>query len=193
MIYSNGVKRVVDIIISVWLIIITAPVMIVGVVAVCFSSSGPIFFLQKRVGRDEKRFMIYKIRTMHVDPHRQPSQTRGYDQGVFLAGRLLRRFKIDEIPQLFNVLRGDMSLIGPRPCLEDALSGMPDWARLRFSVRPGLSGLAQVSGNIELSWEERWRYDVKYVSSCSLILDAAIALKTVLVIVFGENQFVRKI
>jgi lipopolysaccharide/colanic/teichoic acid biosynthesis glycosyltransferase len=182
MIYSNGVKRVVDIIVSVWLIIITAPLMIIGVVAVCFSSSGPIFFLQKRVGRDEKRFMIYKIRTMHVDPHRQPGQTRGNDQGVFLAGRLLRRFKIDE-----------MSLIGPRTCLEDALSGMPDWARMRFSVRPGLSGLAQVSGNIELSWEERWRYDVKYVSSCSLILDSAIALKTVLVIVLGENQFVRKI
>jgi undecaprenyl phosphate N,N'-diacetylbacillosamine 1-phosphate transferase len=192
MMYSNSVKRIVDVLVSFFLILITAPVIIIGVMAVRLSSHGPIFFLQKRVGRDEKRFTIYKIRSMHVDPAREPGQTRKNDRGVFLAGRLLRRFKIDEIPQLFNVLIGDMSLIGPRPCLEDTINEMPGWARVRFSVRPGLSGLAQVSGNIELSWEERWRYDIQYVSSCSFILDAAIALKTVLVILFGENQFVRK-
>ena len=190
--YSNSIKRFIDIFVSSFLIIIAAPVTIIGMVAVWFSSPGPIFFLQERVGRGEKRFMIYKIRTMHVDPNRQPGQTRENDRGVFLSGRLLRRFKIDEIPQLFNVLIGDMSLIGPRPCLEDTLNEMPHWAKLRFSVRPGLSGLAQVSGNIELSWEERWRYDIKYVSSCSYILDAAIAVKTILVVLFGERRFVRK-
>lgn len=192
MIYSNIIKRVIDILVSLLLIIIAAPVVLIAAVAVRLSSSGPIFFLQKRVGRDEKRFMIYKIRSMHVDFGRSPGQTRGNDRGIFLAGRLLRRLKIDEIPQLFNVLRGDMSLIGPRPCLEDTLNGMPSWARLRFSVRPGLSGLAQVSGNIELSWEERWRYDIQYVYSYSFILDAWIALKTVLVVFLGENQLCKK-
>jgi lipopolysaccharide/colanic/teichoic acid biosynthesis glycosyltransferase len=190
--YSDIIKRVLDVLLSLLMILITAPLIIVGVLAVRLSSPGPIFFLQKRVGRDDKRFVIYKIRSMHVDPARQAGQTTGIDQGVFFAGRLLRRFKIDEIPQLFNVLIGDMSLIGPRPCLEETLNEMPHWAKLRFSVRPGLSGLAQVSGNIELSWEERWRYDIKYVSSCSCILDAAIAVKTVLVVLFGERRFARK-
>jgi undecaprenyl phosphate N,N'-diacetylbacillosamine 1-phosphate transferase len=192
MMYLNVVKRIIDILVSFLLILLATPVMLVSAVAVRLSSPGPIFFTQKRVGRNEKRFMIYKIRSMHVDPDRRPSQTRGNDRGVFLAGRLLRRLKIDEIPQLFNVLKGDMSLIGPRPCLEDTLNGMPKWARLRFLVRPGLSGLAQVNGNIELTWEERWRYDIQYVSSCSFILDVAIVLKTVLVVFIGENQFVQK-
>jgi undecaprenyl phosphate N,N'-diacetylbacillosamine 1-phosphate transferase len=193
MIYILIIKRIIDLLVSILLLILAAPLIIVGMAAVFLSSPGPIFYVQKRVGRKEKSFAIYKIRSMHVHHERQPGKTRADDPGFFPVGRVLRRFKIDEIPQLINVLKGDMSLIGPRPCLEETLSLMPDWAKVRFSVRPGLSGLAQVRGNIELTWEERWRYDVEYVSSCSFIQDISIAMCTLFVVLMGEKRFVRKI
>lgn len=192
MIYRDGVKRLLDGVGAGMLLVIFSPLLLLGVMAVSLGSVGPIFFRQKRMGRALQPFTILKLRTMHVDEKRAPGQTRNHDPGVFPAGRLLRRFKIDEIPQLLNVLRGDMSLIGPRPCLEESVGDMPEWAMERFAVRPGLTGLAQVRGNIELSWPERWRYDVRYVRDCSFRLDAAIAAATVLVVLLGERHLLRR-
>ena len=113
----------------------------------------------------------------------------GKDPRITKMGFLLRRFKIDELPQLINVLKGDMSIIGPRPSIPDYLKSYQNWERERFTVRPGLSGLAQVNGNIFLSKTERSKFDVEYVHKISFLLDTKIVLKTILVIIFGEEKF----
>lgn len=189
MIYSKGLKRGFDIMVSLILTLIALPVLIVSAVAIKLSSPGPIFFQQKRVGLNGKEFSIIKLRTMVVNESRELKQTHASDPDVFLVGRLLRRLKIDEIPQIFNVLFGDMSLVGPRPSLLETFNEMPEWARKRVSVRPGMTGLAQVNGNVSLSWEERWKYDVKYVENVSLLTDLKLILKTIAVVVMGESRF----
>lgn len=189
--YKLIFKRVFDIVLSVLFCVVAAPLLVVSIVAIVTSSPGTPFFLQRRVGLHGEIFYIYKLRTMTLNNNRQVKQTRMGDPDVLKVGKLLRRLKIDELPQIFNVLKGDMSLIGPRPCLEITRDAMPQWALTRFDVRPGLTGLAQINGNIELSWEQRWRYDVKYVKSISLILDFKILIKTILVVLFGEDKFKR--
>jgi lipopolysaccharide/colanic/teichoic acid biosynthesis glycosyltransferase len=108
---------------------------------------------------------------------------------VTRVGNLIRRLKIDELPQLLNVLIGDISFVGPRPPMPEQLDILPDWALPRLSVRPGLTGLAQVNGGIFLSWEERWRYDVQYVNRLSVGLDLWCLFRTIFVILKGEEAF----
>lgn len=187
--YRDHTKRVVDVILSSILLLLSAPVIAAALLLVRTSSAGPVFFTQPRVGKHERVFRIYKIRTMAVDPNRLVSQTRDRDADVLPIGRFLRRFKIDELPQLLNVLKGDMSVIGPRPCLQSTVETMPSQAKRRFELRPGLTGLAQINGNVELSWKDRWVHDVSYVDECSLLLDVQILLKTILVVVAGEGRF----
>ncbi len=191
MIYRHGLKRLVDILVSLALLVVLSPVIALSWLAVRLSSAGPGFFQQTRVGLGAQPFRIHKLRTMVVNPDRALTQTTTLDPEVIPLCRPLRRLKIDELPQIFNVLAGDMSLVGPRPCMEVTLDGMPAWAKRRFDVRPGLTGLAQISGNVALSWEERWRYDVAYVERCSLWLDLVIILKTIPVIFLGEERFRR--
>ena len=190
MIYRNGGKRLVDLILGISALALFAFPILLAILAVKFSSPGPAFFFQTRVGRDGRVFRIYKLRTMTVDPERNLGvQTGNTDVGVFACGGFLRRFKIDEFPQIFNVIRGDMSIVGPRPCLEETRDGMPDWAHRRFEVRPGITGLAQTRGNVVLSWERRWEQDIQYVDQLSFLLDAWLALKTVMVVILGEEKF----
>lgn len=189
--YRTVFKRIFDIVLSVLFCILAAPLFAFSIVAIVVSSPGTPFFLQRRVGFHGAVFHIYKLRTMTLNDKRGIGQTRRGDPDILKIGKLLRRLKIDELPQIFNVLIGDMSLIGPRPCLEVAKSEMPEWALKRFDVRPGLTGLAQINGNIELTWEQRWRYDVNYVQGISLMLDLKILIKTVLVILLGEEKFKR--
>lgn len=119
-------------------------------------------------------------------------QVYGNNSEITTVGKLLRRLKIDELPQLINVLKGDMSFIGPRPCLPELRNEFDENGWERLKVRPGLSGLAQINGNIYLSWEERWKYDAEYVSKQSFILDIKIILKTFLIVIFGEKKFIKK-
>lgn len=189
MIYREYAKRAVDCVVAAVGLIALSVLIALAMVAICLNSSGPVFFVQRRVGRFGKPFTIYKLRTMTVDPERQVRQTETSDPEVFFVGKILRRLKIDELPQLWNILNGDMSLVGPRPCLEQTYSEMPDWARQRFAVRPGITGLAQVHGNVALSWEERWAYDVKYSEKVSWLLDFAIICKTASVVIFGEERY----
>lgn len=191
MIYRRRGKRLLDVCVSFVALAFLSPLVLVGWAAVRLTSPGPGFFHQTRIGRGEKPFCVRKIRTMPLDPNRVLAQTTNKDPDVLPVGRVLRRLKIDELPQLLNVLFGDMSIIGPRPCVPATLEEMPDWARRRFELRPGLTGLAQVNGNVALTWEERWRHDVAYVDRWSFWLDMKIILKTIPVIWMGEENFRR--
>ena len=171
--------------------LVAGPVILLAAALIRLTSPGPAFFLQQRVGRDGHPFTIYKLRTMHVNEKRVLSQTRADDPEVIAVGRIFRRLKIDELPQILNVLKGDMSLIGPRPCMRQTFEAMEEWAKERAKVRPGLTGLAQVSGGVLLSWDQRSRLDVRYVRECSALLDIRILLKTVAVVLLGEEKFVQ--
>lgn len=190
MTYLNGAKRFADLLFGICALILFALPILLASVAVKLSSPGPVFFLQTRVGQNGKPFRIYKLRTMIVDPNRCDAvQVEQNDPSVFATGRFLRRFKIDEMPQIINVIRGDMSFVGPRPCLEATRDEMPEWAWRRFEVRPGLTGLAQTKGNVALSWEKRWEQDIQYIDNLSFALDMWLLLKTVLVVILGEEKF----
>jgi lipopolysaccharide/colanic/teichoic acid biosynthesis glycosyltransferase len=192
MIYRDlGMKRMLDLLVSTLALAIFGPLIVVGGLAVRLTSRGPVLFRQSRVGKDGRLFEIYKLRTMPVDPGRTLKQTTNADPDVLPVGRILRRLKIDELPQILNVMKGNMSLVGPRPCLQQTLADMPQWARRRFEVRPGITGLAQINGNIALTWEERWRHDVHYVDRCTLLEDLWIIIRTVLVVAAGEERFRR--
>lgn len=189
MIYRRVVKRPIDVAASGVALAIAGIPLLLAMLAIRLTSRGPVFFRQTRAGRDGRPFSILKLRTMTVDPARLSVQTRAGDPGVLPVGHILRRLKIDELPQLINVLKGEMSLVGPRPCLEETRDEMPDWARRRFDVRPGITGRAQVNGNIALSWEERWRHDVLYVDTLTFASDLKIIAKTVLVVLLNEERF----
>jgi undecaprenyl phosphate N,N'-diacetylbacillosamine 1-phosphate transferase len=110
---------------------------------------------------------------------------------VTTVGVVLRRLKIDELPQILNILKGDMSIVGPRPCLPALENDFNEDGEIRLKVRPGLTGLAQTNGNIYLTWEERWKYDRNYVEKCNFVLDLKIVLKTVLIVFIGEEKFLK--
>ena len=192
MTYASDGKRIIDIIFSIFIIIIALPFLLIAVFGIKISSQGPIIFMQKRVGLNGHIFKIYKLRTMHLDTNRVIAQTYNSDPSIFLFGKILRRLKIDELPQIFNVLLGDMSLIGPRPCLEKTFFQMPKWAKKRVMVRPGITGWAQINGNVSLTWDERWRHDICYVNELSLLTDIKIMIKTIAVIILGEEKFMVK-
>ncbi|PVH27352.1 sugar transferase [Pararhodobacter oceanensis] len=189
MIYRDHIKRALDLTFVLLALAVLGIPILLAMVVVKLCSPGPIFYYQTRVGLGEKPFRILKLRTMTVNPNRVSVQTTNHDPEVYPAGKVLRRLKIDELPQLFNILRGDMSFVGPRPCLVQTRNTMPDWALRRFKVRPGITGLAQVNGNITLTWEERWKHDIEYVDRASLPLDVATCFRTFVVVLFGEERF----
>jgi exopolysaccharide biosynthesis polyprenyl glycosylphosphotransferase len=185
------------------LLILASPLLLAIAVAVRLTSRGPVFYLQTRPGQHGRPFRMWKFRTM-VDgaEHRLPEMLhrRGHrddplfpklpdDPRVTRVGRLLRKYSLDELPQLLNVLRGDMSLVGPRPHQsgEVALYGPYEWGRLR--VRPGLTGLWQVSGRSALSWERSIALDLAYIEQWSLAADVRILLRTPFAVLRGEGAY----
>ena len=180
-------KGTIDIIISLPVIILLSPVFIVITIFVRLTSKGPAIFKQERAGKNGKPFVFYKFRTMKLDVEPfGPSPKSAKDPRLTKVGRFLREYSLDELPQLFNVLKGDMSIVGPRPLY---LSQMAEWSerqKKRLLVKPGLTGLAQISGRGELTHEEKLELDVKYVETASLWLDLKIILATV------ANVFKRK-
>lgn len=192
MYYSTSIKRLVDFIVSFTIIVIAAPLLILVALIIKLTSRGPIFFKQERVGLHKHTFFVLKFRTMIARKHDTAIQTLPGDKNVTFVGNFLRRFKIDELPQLFNILKGDMSIVGPRPCLPSLLKDLNSDGEKRFSCRPGMTGLAQINGNIYLSWEERWRYDAEYARDIKFSKDCRILIKTIFVVLFGEEKFKRK-
>jgi lipopolysaccharide/colanic/teichoic acid biosynthesis glycosyltransferase len=166
---------------------------LLAVIGIKLESKGPILYKQKRVGKDFTPFQILKLRSMTNEPREVgKSPIIGKSQGVTFFGYYLRRFKIDELPQIINVLKGDLSLVGPRPSIFEQLEDMTPEEKTRYSVRPGLTGLAQVSGNIYLPWKERYKKDLNYIEHVSFKNDMIILLRTIMVIIIGERRFVNR-
>jgi len=185
-------KRGLDIFISLSAMIILSPILVAIVIAVKLSSKGPAVFKQRRAGKNGEPFVFYKFRTMKVDVDPfGPSPKSGKDPRLTRSGRFLREYSLDELPQLFNILKGDMSIVGPRPLY---LSQMSEWSqrqKKRLLVKPGLTGLAQTQGRGELTLEEKLELDVKYVETSSLLTDIKIILATIAQ-VFGRKSIYEK-
>lgn len=193
-IYEKYVKRILDIIISFSVLLIFSPILLLVALLVRVNLGSPVIFKQARPGKDEKIFYMYKFRSMS-DARDENGNLLPDAERLTKFGRLLRSSSLDELPELFCILKGDMSLIGPRPLTVAYLPYYTDEERLRHSVRPGLTGLAQVNGRNNLSWEERFAYDIHYVQNISLKMDIQILLQTVGkvlksedIVVCGENQ-----
>jgi len=190
--YRHFFKRLIDFLAAFFGLLLISPIFIVSAILVKTTSKGPLFFLQERLGKDGKIFKVYKFRTMTDKKREVNREVLKGDAEVTKVGYYLRRFKIDELPQILNVLKGEMSLVGPRPCMPSQLAEFNEDGKYRIKVTPGLTGLAQVNGNIFLTWEERWKYDRKYVENLSFLLDVQIVLKTVGIVFLGEEKFLKK-
>lgn len=181
-------KRGFDVAASVLALIVLWPLLIAIGVIIRLSSKGPAIFKQERAGKDGKPFVFYKFRTMkvNVDPF-GPSPKFGEDPRLTRVGRFLREYSLDELPQLFNILKGNMSVVGPRPLY---LMQIPEWSerqKKRLCVKPGLTGLAQISGRGRITKEEKLELDVKYVETASVLADIRIVLATI-TRVFGRKN-----
>lgn len=174
----HRLKRVMDVICTGLGLILLAPLFLVIGLLIRLDSPGPVFFRQERAGKGGVPFRIFKFRTMYV----APAPTRGFQPGddprITRVGRWLRRLSLDELPQLINVVRGEMSLTGPRPALVYQIERYDSRQRRRLDVRPGITGWAQVNGRNALSWEKKIEFDVWYVDHCSFWLDLRILVKT---------------
>lgn len=190
--YRQWGKRCVDLLISIPIALLIAPLMVLAALLIKLDSRGPVMFVQDRLGRYGRTFRTYKFRTMTDRQRTSHQEVLPGNAEVTRLGHWLRRFKIDELPQILNVLNGDMSVIGPRPALPEAISTYDQNGLQRLLERPGLTGLAQVNGNIYLSWPERWIYDAQYVATLSLLLDLQIVFKTIGVVLLGEERFLVK-
>ncbi len=187
--YQVAFKRLADIVLAGLALAALLPLLLVFGLLVVIDSPGPALFKQDRLGHNGRVFKLYKFRTMTNAPRVVNAEVRADNPELTRIGRWLRRFKVDELPQLWNVLRGDMSIVGPRPAMPEQEQILNADGRRRLEVRPGLTGLAQVSGNIHLSWEQRWRLDRQYVENLSFMLDVTIIVRTVAVIAMGEERF----
>ncbi len=187
--WRNILKRVFDFSIALLLILVLLPLFLIVAIIIKLESPGTVFFIQKRVGKDFEAINVLKFRTMTSEV-REVKPVIGKAHGVTNSGYFLRRFKIDELPQLLNILKGEMSLIGPRPSIFGQLDNMTNEQKNRYSIRPGLTGLAQVSGNIHIPWTERYKYDLYYVKNISFSLDIKILIRTTLIVLKGEKKFV---
>lgn len=186
------VKRMSDITFGLLGLIILMPLNILVCGLIKITMPGPIFFKQDRVGKNKKCFKILKFRTMKVDKKAESQHDFSKDvERLTTLGKILRRLKIDELPQLINVIKGDMSLVGPRPTVMEQVEMYTDYQMQRLKMRPGMTGMAQIHGNTALNWEERIHYDIKYINEFNIFIDIKILVKTILVVILGEERFKR--
>ncbi len=183
---SERGKRILDVTLTLLALILTVPLFLIVSMAIRLDSPGPILFRQQRVGRHGQAFWIYKFRTMFVGSSAGPGgaviedkPVDPHDPSITRVGWLLRALSLDELPQLLNVLAGDMSLVGPRPTIPAQVAKYTEVERQRLEVLPGITGLAQISGRNNLDWPARIRLDIDYVRSRSMALDLSILLRTV--------------
>jgi exopolysaccharide biosynthesis polyprenyl glycosylphosphotransferase len=195
------VKRVVDVAFALCLLIFTAPLMGLIVLVIKLDSPGPVLFRQARVGKAGRPFTLYKFRSMAVGAEEQKELLRNLNEAdgplfkikadprVTRLGRFLRRLSLDELPQFYNVLRGDMSIIGPRPALAEEVAQYQPWHMRRLEIAPGITGLWQVSGRSELPFDEMALLDIYYVEQWSPALDLKILLRTIPTVLFGDGAY----
>lgn len=188
-------KRIFDICSSAIVLILLLPVLFALAAWIKLDSPGRIFFLQRRVGRDRRPFRIIKFRTMverdpdSIDQNAERVVNQGHDPRVTRAGRFLRKTSLDELPQLWNILVGDMSVVGPRPLIPEQLEVVPPECLVRFDVRPGLTGLAQVRGRRSLGWLQQMEADALYARSHGFWTDLWLILRTVHVVVTSKGIY----
>ena len=176
--YAKYIKRVLDLILSLMALIILMPLMIIITILVRIKLGSPVIFKQERPGKNEKIFTLYKFRTM-TDKKDENGNLLPDSERLTKFGKILRSTSLDELPELFNILKGDMAIVGPRPLVVQYLPYYTDEERHRHDVRPGLTGLAQVSGRNLLKWEEKLRKDVEYVERYNFLYDLKIILETI--------------
>ena len=184
--YRRYFKRPMDFILSLIAIIVLSPVLLVVAILVRTKLGSPVIFKQKRPGMNEKIFTLYKFRTM-TDKRDKFGELLPDSERLTKFGKFLRSTSLDELPELFNILKGDMSIVGPRPLLLQYLPLYNDFQKRRHEVRPGLSGLAQISGRNALSWEDKFNLDVEYVDNISFIGDWKLIFITILKAIMHEG------
>lgn len=172
-------KRVMDFTVALTMLMILSPVMLIAAILIKSNKDGPVFFKQERPGLNGRIFTVYKFRTMSVKTSDENGRELSDFERMSKTGNLLRKTSIDELPQLINIVRGEMSFIGPRPLLTEYLPLYSSEQTRRHEVRPGISGWAQVNGRNTLTWEEKFRYDVEYVENMSLSMDIRIFFLTI--------------
>jgi len=190
--YAEFGRRAFDVVFGSLLLVAASPFLIVAAIAILTEDGGPLFFTQRRVGRYEKLFTIYKLRTFRqADCGDAPKVRSGRDPRITSVGRFLRRTSIDELPQLFNVVRGDMSLVGPRPEMPLMVSRYEKWQHMRHLVRPGITCIWQTSSRSLLSLEhpEATALDLAYIRRASFALDGELLARTALAVVFPRGAF----
>lgn len=182
--FNLFLKRAFDIFVSTLAILLLTviPVLIIIPIIIKLTSKGPAIYKQQRIGKNGKKFVIYKFRTMIPERYDSNGEEIMSEDRITKVGKFLRKTSLDELPQLFNVLNGTMSLIGPRPMLDYQAPRCIGEENLRFDMRPGLTGLAQIKGRNNIWWEERIQYDVEYVKKFTFWLDIIILFKTVLLV-----------
>lgn len=184
------VKSFLDFILAFLGIVLLSPVFLITALAIKIDSNGPIIFKQYRLGKDGKMFIIYKFRSMIINAEQKRPYTIKGDTRITTVGNFIRTTCIDELPQLVNILKGDMSFIGPRPLsIYDPYQydKYPKKYLKRFEIKPGLTGLSQINGHRKLSWKKRFEYDIEYVNSMCFSLDFKILIHTICVVILKNN------
>lgn len=194
-------KRLVDILFTMTLLLAIWPLLTLVVLAVALTSPGPVFFVQKRVGLGGTPFSMIKFRSMYIDAEARRAEVVALsdregicvklrrDPRVTPVGRVLRRWSLDELPQLFNVLAGDMSLVGPRPALLEEVAAYPERAHLRHRVLPGITGFWQVAGRADIGFDEMIELDLAYVREASVRTDLSVLVRTVGAVLTGKGAY----
>jgi lipopolysaccharide/colanic/teichoic acid biosynthesis glycosyltransferase len=190
-----ALKRFFDILCSAVALVVASPFILLIAVLVKTSSKGPIFFLQERLGRNGKAFKIIKFRTMVVNAEKIGTGVKIDGKGdprITKVGRFLRATSMDELPQLVNVLKGDMALVGPRPPVTyhpyNGYESYPEWAKPRFQMRPGMTGLVQISTRSKTSWDDRIRIDLEYIEKFNILFDIRILFGTIKTVFDGLKE-----
>ena len=184
-------SRALDVLLAAALLVVTAPLLALAAIAIRLESRGPVFYRQLRVGRDGEPFQLWKLRTMV--PGAESMGAGIYviegDTRITRVGRLLRRYSLDELPNLVNVLKGEMAVVGPRPTVQEQVDRYTDRQRRRLEVKPGITGWAQINGRTSLPWPERIELDVWYVENRSIRLDLRILAKTARMLATGHGLY----
>ncbi len=189
-IYKSFFKRLLDIVLSLCGIVILSPVYLVVALVIVINDPGPVLFKQKRVGKNKKLFWLYKFRSMKMaTPHDVPThQLKNPEQYLLKCGRFLRKYSLDELPQLFNIIKGDMSIIGPRPALWNQNDLIEERDKFKANnIKPGLTGLAQINGRDELPIIDKARYDGEYANNINFLSDMKIFFSSVIKVLKKEG------
>jgi lipopolysaccharide/colanic/teichoic acid biosynthesis glycosyltransferase len=185
-VYHSYTKRLIDFTVALLGLIMWSPILLIIVIILLITNKGKPFFFQERPGKNEKIFKIIKLKSMN-DKKDDSGELLPFEKRITRIGKFIRKYSLDEIPQLFNVLKGDMSLIGPRPLLVKYLPLYNDFQKKRHDVRPGITGWAQVNGRNTITWEQKFKLDVWYTENVTLKTDVKILFSTIKKVLFKED------